>query len=125
MKNFTKVLVLLAFFLFCHELSSQEWISTNGGRVYYFGYPMQLPEDNISPPESSKTIADYELIGEVSIESFEGISSIIGDVNSNGLPEVYIPSHNLITYFSELKVYEFSPDLSYTLYVFDQIKGWI
>ncbi len=107
MKTIIKLLVLSGFFLFFNELISQEWISTNGGRVYYYGYPMQLPAENVDPPNSIKTIAEYELIEEISLNSFEGIDDVIGDADHDGLNEIYIAAYDYSTSTSTVEVYEF------------------
>lgn len=124
MKITFKLLALFGLFFIFHHLSSQEWISTNGGMIYYYGYQPEPPAENINPPNSTETITGYEVIEEISVDSFEGIVSVIGDANHNGLPEIYIPTFNVISNYYEIKVYEFDENLNYTLTVL-AINGWI
>jgi hypothetical protein len=91
---------------------SQEWISYDGGRTYYYGLPNQINEQ--PPPlfDSNKTITDYEILTSFETQ-FMGVNDISGDADHDGNIELYFRKQTAQGF--SIFVYEFDGDLNYTI----------
>ena len=119
MNSTVKLFLLIGIVFIVNILNSQEWITTNGGRMYYYGYPLEPPPINVSPPNPNETITGYNLISQIELDDFNNARDAIGDANNNGLNEIYIDRYNLGTGITDMTVYEFDENLNHIVTILE------